>query len=170
MKFGDYNWNHHGKCIQASTNMPIGWVSCEIAFETFRIFKKTKTILLGETNGCIQTVNRQIQAVTYLCPPGPQTKDTGEAQRKQGAGKRWTVKWMGRKKRGISERVKRMSQSQPWWCAQLPLVCVYTVSMGWVPITFWSCPGGGGGFALHIGGVECAVWILDFKGDRIEKY
>ena len=22
LEFGDYNWNHHEKCIQTSTNMP----------------------------------------------------------------------------------------------------------------------------------------------------
>ena len=34
LKFRDYIWNHHEKCIQMSTNMPsIGLVIAEICFE-----------------------------------------------------------------------------------------------------------------------------------------
>ena len=35
-----FNWNHHEKCIQMSTNMPsIGSVICEIGFEIKEISK-----------------------------------------------------------------------------------------------------------------------------------
>ena len=43
MKFGDYIWNHHVKCIQISTNMPgIGLVTCEIGFEIEEICEKKR--------------------------------------------------------------------------------------------------------------------------------
>ena len=43
-KFIYYTWNHSGKCVQTSTNMPgIDWVSCEIAFENSRILREQKT-------------------------------------------------------------------------------------------------------------------------------
>ena len=45
-------WNHHGKCIQISTNMPcIGFVMSEIAFEMLRILIKPIWFEHVKTNG-----------------------------------------------------------------------------------------------------------------------
>ena len=47
VEFHDHIWNHHGKCIQISTNMPsIGLVMPEITYEILEFFEKTNTILL----------------------------------------------------------------------------------------------------------------------------
>ena len=47
-----YIWNHHGNCIQISTNlMGIGLDIREISFEILRILIKQKQFWLGKTNG-----------------------------------------------------------------------------------------------------------------------
>ena len=50
LDFGDYIWNHHGKCIQMSTRMPgIGYLICEIDV-TFQKFEKGTRLLLSKSN------------------------------------------------------------------------------------------------------------------------
>ena len=59
IEFQNYIWNHHGKCIQISTNMPgIGLVVREIAFEFGIILRKqTRFCFISETNGRVLSVN-----------------------------------------------------------------------------------------------------------------
>ena len=48
VEFHFYIWNHRGKCIQISPNMPgIGLVIHEIAFEILRILSKQKRFYIG---------------------------------------------------------------------------------------------------------------------------
>ena len=63
MEFHDHIWNHHGICIEISTNMPgIGSVIREIAVKITEMF----TILLSKTNArCVSSVKEGRRSQTY---------------------------------------------------------------------------------------------------------